>query len=89
MDKTDDKEWAARGDGIKEWIKNSKVNVESFVILDDGIFDYDEENLMNNLVKTSFYGELGGLQPSHIQKAVNILNNSSYTNKGETTNEMA
>lgn len=88
LDKTEDKEWASRGDGIKEWIKNSKVNVESFVILDDEIFDYDEENLMNNLVKTSFYGEFGGLQPSHIQKAVNILNNSSYTSEGETPNEM-
>ncbi|MGN1312200.1 MAG: HAD domain-containing protein [Bacilli bacterium] len=43
-----------RGEEIRYYLKNNKV--DSFVILDDEIFkDFNE--LINNLVKTSFYGE--------------------------------
>ena len=43
-----------RGEEIRNYLKNNKV--DSFVILDDEIFkDFNE--LINNLVKTSFYEE--------------------------------
>ena len=43
-----------RGEEIRYYLKNNKV--DSFVILDDEIFkDFNE--LINNLVKTSFYEE--------------------------------
>lgn len=50
-----------RGTGIKKYLTDHKI--EDYVILDDEIFkDYDEE-LLNRLVKTSFYD--GGLQEKH------------------------
>lgn len=60
----------SRGTEIRNWLFNKKV--ESFVILDDEIFK-DFYFLQDNLVKTNFYGKNGGLNFSHIEKTINIL----------------
>ena len=60
-----------RGEGIKNYIKEN--NVEKYVILDDDIFeDYDEE-LLSNLVKTSFMK--GGLNEEHKILIIKKFNN--------------
>lgn len=62
---------SARGRGIVEWM--SERNIESFAILDDELFDYEEEGLLNRVVKTTFYGSDGGLREDHEEKAVRLL----------------
>ena len=60
-----------RGHGIVDWL--SKHPVESWVVLDDDIFeDYDECGIMPHLVKTSFYD--GGLKDKHVELAITLLN---------------
>lgn len=76
LDKTTDVEWSKRGDGIKRWMNECKVPIESFCIIDDETFDYEEEGLMDRLVKTSFYGDVGGLHTSHVERAIELLNNT-------------
>lgn len=63
---------------IKTWLDNyiSKGNgIKSFVILDDdfSIDEYKKYGLENNVVKTSFYEENGGLRMGHVKKAICIL----------------
>ena len=69
LDKTTDHIWD-RGRGILDWI--SARNVDSFIILDDEEFDYDECGVMSRLVKTSFYD--GGLRDDHVELAIELLN---------------
>lgn len=75
VDKTHEpKGCAHRGDGIKRWMK-CFVTVESFVVLDDEIFDdYDRCGILPHLVKTSFYDNHGGLQDEHVEQAIALLN---------------
>lgn len=70
-DKTIDPAWHLRGQGITDWIENSKCNVEQFVIIDDESFDFIELGLDNRFVKTNF---TDGLLPEHVDKAICILN---------------
>lgn len=66
--KTDDGAYD-RGYGIYQYLNEHDVN--NYIILDDEIFpDYDE-NLLNHLVKTSFYEE--GLTEKHAEKAKIML----------------
>lgn len=59
------------GTGIVDWL--SEHQVESWVVLDDEIFDdYEECGVMPHLVKTSFYD--GGLKEKHVELAINLLN---------------
>ncbi len=60
-----------RGQGILDYIRTHKV--ESFVILDDELFDYKSLALTKYLIQTSFYNPKGGLRPNHIKKAIKIL----------------
>lgn len=72
LDKTDDKGYN-RGEGIVNWLQDKTV--EQWIVLDDEIFDdYDKYNVIEHLVKTSFYSENGGLQEEHVQMAVEMLN---------------
>jgi len=61
---------------IKTWLDNQKDKSQiNYVSLDDD-FDYEDYNkygISHCLVKTSFYGENGGLQQEHVDKAINIL----------------
>ena len=60
-----------RGHGIVDWL--SEHQVESWVVLDDEIFDdYEECGVMPHLVKTGFYD--GGLKEKHVELAINLLN---------------
>ena len=67
-----------RPEEIKLWLDDYifKGNeLKSFVILDDdfSIDDYKKYGLENNVVKTSFYEENGGLRMEHVKKAIYIL----------------
>ena len=61
---------------IKCWLDNH-ADVESFVILDDDYNhdEYDMYGIAKHLVQTQFYGKDGGLQLSHVSKAIKILEN--------------
>lgn len=61
---------------IYTWLNNRVDTIEAFVILDDdwGQDDYRPYGLESHLIKTSFYGENGGLQPQDVEQAINILN---------------
>lgn len=59
-----------RGTGIKNYL-NTK-DIEKYIVIDDEIFpDYDEE-IMNHLIKTSFYNY--GLTEEHKEEAIRKLN---------------
>ena len=59
-----------RGLEIKEWLDNHN-NIESFVILDDEVFDI-KEHFPNNFVQTSMKV---GLQKEDVEKCIAILSN--------------
>ena len=83
MDSTKDDGWN-RWSGIKDYLDKHSKCIESYVILDDEIFqDYVMYNgltsmlrpeVEEHLVKTSFYSSDGGLQEEDVQKAIDILN---------------
>ena len=83
IDSTKDDGWN-RWSGIKDYLDKHSECIESYVILDDEIFqDYIMYNgltsmlrpeVEEHLVKTSFYSSDGGLQEEDVQKAINILN---------------
>lgn len=70
IDKTDDYT-AMRGKGILKWLENKEV--ESFVILDDEVWDYEKCNLSDKFVKTEFYDDNGGLNAGKAREAMKIL----------------
>ena len=72
---------ADRGDEIREWLKSFAEKVDSFVIIDDFVYDWGD--MTDNFVKTSQY--VGrGLEAEHVQKAIRILNGCSANDKRET-----
>jgi orotate phosphoribosyltransferase-like protein len=71
IDKTKDN-ITNRGEGIYNWL-SVHPEVESWIILDDEIFeDYEQYGCMPYLVKTSFYD--GGLKDKHVEQAIALLN---------------
>lgn len=78
FDKTYEKTWAQRGEGVLNFLDNHK-DIESFVILDDEFtVDYIKHDLDKYHVKTYYTKHsketLLGLQDYHVEKAVCILN---------------
>lgn len=76
MDKTGKTKPSFRPKEIKEWL-DSHDGIESFVILDDD-YDYNDYaafGIEKHLVQTQFYGDNGGLQLRHVERAVKILEN--------------
>lgn len=72
-----------RGDGIRRWIENWNANhpedkVDSFVILDDEEFDYEEKKLSSRLVLTEYYGRPGGLTDEKASEAIKILRGENH-----------
>lgn len=51
-------------------------HIFGFVSLDDDFTDkqYARYGIQHHLIKTTFYGKHGGLQPEHVKKAIDILN---------------
>ena len=49
-------------------------NPESFVILDDESWNWAEYGYDKNWIQPNYFGENGGLQPEHVEKAIKILN---------------
>lgn len=74
LDKTDDY-GENRGEGIYNWLENKCI--ESWVVLDDEIFDdYEKYGIIEHLIKTEFYeANGGGLNKEHVENAIRILNN--------------
>jgi hypothetical protein len=64
------KDIGERGLEIKEWLDNHN-DIESFVILDDEVFDI-KEHFPNNFVQTSMKV---GLQKEDVEKCIAILSN--------------
>ena len=60
---------------IKAWIKKQTEEVQ-FISIEDGFSeeDYRKYGIEDRLVKTSYYGEYGGLQRSHVEQAIKLLN---------------
>lgn len=68
-----------RGEGIKNWLSDHP-QVTNWIVLDDDVFpDYEEQGIMEHLIKTNFY--TGGLKEEHIIKAID------YLNKGQSNEE--
>lgn len=64
---------------IKMWLDANKkeYNIESFVIIQNGFKynDFADYGLGENLIQTNYCGKNGGLQLSHVTKAIKILEN--------------
>lgn len=60
-----------RKDEIEAWLRTTGEEIESFAIIDDCSFGWD--NLADRLVKTSAYVWFG-LEKEHVQKAISLLN---------------
>lgn len=60
---------------IMEWIYKRQEEIR-FVSIEDDFSedDYRKYGIEDCLVKTSFYGEYGGLQKEHVEKAIRLLN---------------
>ena len=74
VDRTYEYYVSERGKGIKEFLnlmKRKNVEVENFVILDDRIFDFEKEGLLEHFVHTDFKT---GLNEERKKKAIEILN---------------
>lgn len=74
FDKTNDYDCLDRGEGILSYIAHLKrkgVEVYSFVILDDELFDYKQTKLMNRLVQTSY--DKDGLNKRHVSRVISKL----------------
>lgn len=72
-DKLDDNiNGSLRGKSIMNWLDNHIH--KNFIILDDDMFDYEENNLVSHLIKTSFYKE--GLTKDNISEARNKFDNA-------------
>lgn len=66
-----------RGLGIRDYLE--KHNIKNYIILDDDIFpDYDDE-LLDHLIKTSFYED--GLNDDLTNLAIEKLNNKSFVKR--------
>lgn len=60
---------------IKEWIEKQTEEVQFISIEDDfSEEDYRKYGIEDRLVKTSYYGEYGGLQRNHVEQAIQLLN---------------
>lgn len=60
---------------IMEWIDKRQEEVQFISIEDDfSEDDYRKYGIEDRLVKTSFYGEYGGLQKEHVEKSIRLLN---------------
>lgn len=74
IDKTYEYYASERGKGIKEFLnlmERQKQEVENFVILDDRLFDFEKEGLLEHFVHTDFKE---GLNEDYKNKAIKILN---------------
>lgn len=74
FDKTYEQTWGQRGQGILDYLSTSVgKNCTAFIILDDECFDFKDCGLTQHHIKTSFYGDSGGLQDRHVDYAIELL----------------
>lgn len=64
--------YTTRTGEIYKWLNNNE-NIESFVIIDDEEFEYENFGYQDNFIKTDYYN--GGLLKEHVEEAINMLNN--------------
>lgn len=68
----------ARGRGILNWIERQRGPIGRILILDDESYDYHECGLSRYHIRTSYYGEQGGLQPEHIERLRRMMPDLQY-----------
>ena len=69
MDYTPSRRDSHRGEEIKEWLESTEYDVESYVIIDDEMFDiWDLHD--GHMVQTSFDS---GIKPGAVKMAIEIL----------------
>lgn len=56
-------------------LRDVHEHIFGFVSLDDDftVKQYAKYGMQHQLIKTTFYGKQGGLQPEHVQQAIDIL----------------
>lgn len=73
QDKTVDTSAPLRGKDIQNYIDSHNLHDTVYVIIDDDMFDFNDEQ-KTRLIKTSFYSLEGGLQKKHVEQAIKLLN---------------
>lgn len=60
---------------MRNALRDVHEHIFGFVSLDDDFADkqYARYGMQHQLIKTTFYGKHGGLQPEHVQQAIDIL----------------
>lgn len=61
-----------RAEEVHRWILAN--NPDAFVILDDEPWNWAEYGYDKYWIQPNYFGENGGLQPEHVEKAIKILN---------------
>ena len=69
MDYTPSRRDSWRGEEIKEWLESTEYDVESYVIIDDEMFDIRELH-EGHMVQTSYET---GIKPGGVEMAIKIL----------------
>lgn len=69
MDYTPSRRDSWRGEEIKEWLESTEYDVESYVIIDDEMFDIRELH-EGHMVQTSYET---GIKPGAVKMAIKIL----------------
>lgn len=64
------KHGTGRAAEVEQWI--NEHDVESFVILDDDDFNWNDYGFEKNWIQPTWFGD-GGLKPEHVTKAIEIL----------------
>ena len=61
-----------RGQGIRDYLFDTEDFIDSWIVIDDEVFvDYKENQVIDRLVKTSFYND--GLLECHVKEAIKKL----------------
>ena len=69
MDYTPSRRDSHRGEEIKEWLESTDYDVESYVVIDDEMYDIWELH-EGHMVQTSFDS---GIKPGAVKMAIDIL----------------
>lgn len=74
-DKTSYLETWDRSREVQLWLKSQKEKVDSFLILDDYDYNWQERGYEEHWIQTNFAD--GGLKEEHIEASIRILNRNS------------
>jgi hypothetical protein len=78
MDYTPSRRDSHRGEEIKEWLESTEYDVESYVVIDDEMFDIWDLH-EGHMVQTSYET---GIKPGGVEMAIKILKKEDNTYNG-------